>query len=113
MHTPSPQPSKRLRTGNSGDSTSNDRIKAIAVYILQTKLDSDSAASLFRVAESEEVYHDQESDAGGSVGVRFELRHEISDAEVVITALHMRKRLERHIDWELAVWMHYISCISF
>ncbi|KZP27630.1 Nucleotidyltransferase [Athelia psychrophila] len=94
---------KHPRTSLSGGCT-NDRISTIAIYILQTKLDSNTTNRLFSIAESEEVYISQDSDSasGTSDGVRFELCHEIDEAEVIITAVHMRKRLERHIAWEVA-----------
>lgn len=95
---------KRPRTSLTAGST-NDHISVIAIYILQTKLDSKTANRLFNIAESEEVYRNEDSGStsGASDGVKFELCHEIDQADVIITAVHMRKRLERHIDWEVAV----------
>ncbi|KAI0062418.1 Nucleotidyltransferase [Artomyces pyxidatus] len=56
------------------------------IYILQAKLTPATIAELFALAEK-----------GGATVVS-----NPEDAEVVVTAVGMRKRLERHLDWEVA-----------
>ena len=100
----------RVSVGNPSD----DRVRAIPIYILQTKLDSSTAHRLFDIAESEEDYLTQNSgsSADASKGVKFQLCPEIEDAEVIITVVHMRKRFERHVDWEMAVRSCYAYAIK-
>ena len=59
----------------------------VKVYIVEAKIDSPSLAGLVRAAEqnAKSVCRDPQ------------------EADVIITAIGMRKRLERHISWELAV----------
>jgi hypothetical protein len=38
-----------------------------------------------------------------------ELCSDIRNADVVVTAVQMRKRLERHLDWELAVRPNFFA----
>lgn len=100
--------------GVSVDGPSNDHVRAIPIYILQTKLDSSTAHRLFDIAESEKAYltQDSGSSADPNKGVKFQLCPEIEDAEVIITVVHMRKRFERHVDWEIAVRSCYVCAIK-
>ncbi|KAI0685458.1 Nucleotidyltransferase [Cytidiella melzeri] len=74
-------PSKRSKLSNSAKV-----LPHVKLYIVQAKLDSSSIAELFALAE-----RNCES-----------LCHDIEDADVVLTALTMRRRLERHVSWEVA-----------
>jgi len=68
-------------------SASQNPLAGIKIYILQTKLSSDEIQNFIQIAES----------AGMS------LLGDPESAQVIITAVRMRKRLERHISWETAV----------
>lgn len=59
-----------------------------AVYIVHEKINEDTARQLDRLLET-------------SPG----LRHcaNVADADIIITNIRMRKRLERHVDWVVAV----------
>ncbi|KAI0079811.1 Nucleotidyltransferase [Panus rudis PR-1116 ss-1] len=74
-------PSKRSRVSRSAKA-----LPDVKVYIIQTKLDSPTIAELFGLAERncEKICGDPE------------------EADVIITAIRMRRRLERHIPWDVA-----------
>lgn len=65
----------------------------LKVYIIQAKLDQDTIIELYNLLE-----RDKCNDSGN-----FTLCNDINESDVVVTAIKMRKRLERHIDWEIAV----------
>jgi len=88
----------RSRSPSHDQASSSSHITVITVYIVQAKLDPEIVSDLFRVAEGDQVFED-----GHRNGVRFNLCHDVGEAEVVVTAVHMRRRLERHIDWGIAV----------
>lgn len=62
-------------------------LPAVKIYIVQAKLDSPTIAELFRLAEQncEKLCSDPE------------------EADVILTAIGVKKRLERHVPWEVAV----------
>lgn len=91
------RPRARSRSPTHNQASSSSHITVITVYIVQAKLDPEIASDLFRVTEGDRVFKD-----GHDNGVRFHLCHDVGEAEVVVTAVHMRRRLERHIDWEIA-----------
>ena|SRR5712675_660375 len=57
------------------------------VFILQTKLSHEDISEIFDLADK------ADADVVSSP----------DEADIVITAIGMRKRLERHLDWNLAV----------
>lgn len=65
----------------------------LKVYIIQAKLDQDTIIELHNLLERDKYYN-------GSA--KFTLCNDINESDVVVTAIKMRKRLERHIDWEIA-----------
>ncbi|KAG5726747.1 DNA-directed DNA/RNA polymerase mu [Termitomyces sp. T112] len=65
----------------------------IKVYILQAKLDATAVAELYTLIESCKDVPD---------GLRLQLCGNPSDADVILSNVHMRKRLERHLDWDIA-----------
>ncbi|KAL1736401.1 hypothetical protein EV714DRAFT_199088 [Schizophyllum commune] len=82
-------PRKRQRSSSSDSSDEHRRLK---VYIVQAKLSSDEVARLYNLVETHSV----------DGGLDFELAPNPNFADVIVTAVRMRKRLERHVDWELA-----------
>ncbi|KAL1668985.1 hypothetical protein GGF50DRAFT_45360 [Schizophyllum commune] len=83
-------PRKRPRSSSSSDSS--DEHRRLKVYIVQAKLDPDEVARLYNLVETYSV----------DGGLDFELALNPNVADVIVTAVRMRKRLERHVDWELA-----------
>ncbi|KAH9915905.1 Nucleotidyltransferase [Fomitopsis serialis] len=75
------QPSKHARL-----EPSEKAIPDVTLYIVQAKLDPSSLSELFRLAER----HAQR------------LCSNATEADVIITTIRMRRRLERHIPWTLA-----------
>ena len=78
------------RPGPSEVSTKRNKIstlKGITVYLVQAKLDAASIEELLRLAERH------------TSGVCSNPK----DAHVIITAVGMRRRLERHMSWKVAV----------
>lgn len=85
--TPDPQRRpKRPRTSQSAKI-----FPSVKVYIVQAKIDGETLAELFQLVERhcERLLEDAE------------------DADVIITAVTMRKRFERHVSWELAVSIYH------
>ncbi|KAI0937789.1 hypothetical protein AcW1_003856 [Taiwanofungus camphoratus] len=73
--------SKRPRVSNAAKA-----LPTVKLYIIQAKLDAPALAELFVLAE-------------GTVEC---ICKDVKDANVVVTGISMRRRLERHIPWELA-----------
>ncbi|KAK0195769.1 hypothetical protein F5146DRAFT_1026996 [Armillaria mellea] len=101
----SPQ-SKRLKssTAGSGSESPTVTISPLHVHIIEAKLKVKEIAELRSILESGEVFGD--ADSG-----QFQLVYEADakDADVIVTAVKMKKRLERHIDWDLAVQKFVIT----
>lgn len=101
-------PSKRLRTTpvpelrNTSQHQSYGRIK---VYIVQEKLDTDAISELYTLIDSQQAMVDSNNagDTTSPARLKLELCTDVNQADVIITAVRMRKRLERHLDWRTAV----------
>ena len=76
------RPSKRARLGSTERTMPN-----VKIYIVQAKIDPSSLSELFMLAErhAERLCFDAE------------------EADVIITAIRMRRRFERHVPWNMAV----------
>ncbi|PFH52135.1 hypothetical protein AMATHDRAFT_2383 [Amanita thiersii Skay4041] len=68
----------------------------IKVFILQTKLLPQAISDLYTLLET------LNDNLDSCLYPKLELCTELPDADVIITAIRMRKRLERHIEWRLA-----------
>lgn len=75
-------PSKRSKVSKSAKV-----LPAVKIYIVQAKMDSPTVAELFTLAER----HCER------------LCQDIEDTDVILTAITMRRRFERHVSWDLAV----------
>ena len=75
-------PSKRSKVSKSAKA-----LPDVKLYIVQAKLAGPAIAELFALAER---------------NCR-QLCQDIEDADVILTAITMRRRFERHVSWELAV----------
>ncbi|TFY83154.1 hypothetical protein EWM64_g845 [Hericium alpestre] len=78
---PSQPPRKKSRPSQLGD-----LLKGVKIFVLQTKLEAPTIAELLFLIERSGA----------------ELCKDVKEASVIITAVRMRKRLERHIDWKIA-----------
>ncbi|KAK0460908.1 DNA polymerase mu [Desarmillaria tabescens] len=101
----SPQPKRfRSSTAGFGSESSTATVNPLRVHIIEAKLKVKEIAELRSILDSGEVLG--EADSG-----QFQLVYEpdMKDADVIVTAVKMRKRLERHIDWDLAVQKFVIT----
>ncbi|KAJ7502982.1 DNA polymerase mu [Mycena galericulata] len=75
----------------------------VKLYLVQAKLSAQNISELFSLAESHNL---RVAKSGTGRGAKEEVTLELcpspEQSDVVITNVHMRKRLERHIDWDLA-----------
>lgn len=84
--TPSHLPAKRQKF----DFQNHNLIK---IYIVDAKLPSETIWELTSLIES----------LSSSSQLVLQLCTDVEESDVIITAVRMRRRLERHIDWNLAV----------
>lgn len=106
---------KRLR---SSSSPPHGHPTIVRIYIVQAKLDPSLISELLQIAESGEVYSRRAEKSGASPdsqhhGIKIKLCNEVDQAEIIITSIHMRKRFERHVDWNLAVGHLFPPCALF
>ncbi|KAJ7594925.1 hypothetical protein C8J56DRAFT_1044643 [Mycena floridula] len=77
-------PSKRPKHSNG----------SLKIYLIPAKLDNNTISELTSLIES--------TPSSSTSEFYLESCLEVQDADIVITAVRMRKRLERHLNWELA-----------
>lgn len=70
-------------------------LDAVRVHIIQAKMGPDTVAELLGLVDAVSAVHCSAAE----------------DAEVLVTAITMRARLERHVSWALAVSPHAV-CIA-
>ncbi|KAF9486019.1 DNA polymerase mu [Pholiota conissans] len=87
---------KRLRsssTASSPEGSTSPSPKVLKIYIVQEKLDEKSVHELYDLVE-------QNNNPANVLAL--ELCADPNEADVIITAIGMRKRLQRHVDWNIA-----------
>lgn len=91
----SDRPSKRQRSDSleSGDGGSP---RPLRIYVVQAKLDEKEIADIYRLIESHER---------GDSGLHLQFSSNAETADIILTAVHMPKRLARHVRWDIAVCM--------
>ncbi|KAJ7188691.1 hypothetical protein C8R46DRAFT_1157626 [Mycena filopes] len=102
----SSRPTKRRKTSDSDSSSErvpSPRIPtsgAVKLYIVQAKLSPQNISELFSLAETHNlrVAKSQRSHEE----IQLVLCPSAEESDIVITNVHMRQRLERHLDWDLA-----------
>ncbi|KAG7449688.1 Nucleotidyltransferase [Guyanagaster necrorhizus] len=101
----SPQP-KRFKSSIAGSQSESSTaiVNPLRVHIIEAKLKVKEIAELRSILESGKVLCDADS---GQFQLVYEA--EAKDADVIVTAVKMRKRLERYIDWDLAVQKFVIT----
>lgn len=82
------------RSSESPSQASGSDVQSIRVHILQAKLDAPAIAELYALIDSQQRFPVD--------GLQLELCGNASDADVIISNVRMRKRLERHLDWNIA-----------
>ena len=78
----------------------NQSHSSTKIHILQAKLDADTITELYSLIDSSSQL--PTPDESGPI-VHLELSANPSDADVIVTNIRMRKRFERHLDWDIAV----------
>lgn len=68
------------------------------VHILQPKIDPETFAELYSLVDPVTQHITSNSNP-----LHFEFSPDPSDADVIVTNIRMRKRFERHLDWNIAV----------
>jgi len=61
--------------------------EGLSMYIIQSKIDPEELDLLYSLAENNGA----------------EVQTDIQKADVIVTSISMRRRLERHVSWEVAV----------
>ncbi|KAL4079258.1 hypothetical protein J3A83DRAFT_4356177 [Scleroderma citrinum] len=94
--------SKRPRSSSPWNTTQSSKdLPPIKIYVLSAKFDNNTFQNLLGLAERCSLRDDESGDA--SVNVRnMEVAANPQEADVIVTAIHTRPRLERHISWSLA-----------
>jgi len=101
---------KRRKLAEDSDSTtdnelddSDDESKAqvIRVYIVPAKIEEEDMMELIGLVEGYDIEHTEDA----SVEFVLKLAAKPQDADVIVTATHMKRRFERHVDWAVAVRM--------
>jgi len=78
-----------------------DGISKLKIYVVQAKIEHKDLLDLFQLIEATQT---KKGKARNSV--QFELVSDYADADVIITNIRMKKRLERHLQWHVAVSIH-------
>lgn len=103
---------------SSDDSESNDERQdnTILVYILRAKIHPETMSELASLVENYQFERVNNRPSERNL----ELTADVEKADIIVTATNMRQRLERHIEWRIAVCGHtlcqldrVLSLISF
>ncbi|KAG1739124.1 uncharacterized protein EDB91DRAFT_1135971 [Suillus paluster] len=79
--------------------------KPLLVYILQAKIHPETMSELAALVENytiERVDSQRNQGPGVVSKLNLELTGDVKKANIIVTAIKMRQRLERHIDWRIA-----------
>lgn len=95
-------PSKHTRASSASLSVDAQEISVdqypLKVYIISAKLSHDVLQNLVSLVEK-----DIAKQGDGTGAQHLELTTDVDQANVVVTAVHTRPRLERHVHWDVAV----------
>lgn len=92
--------SKRLRSQSQELLNSQNTIQ---VHIIQAKLDAQAIDELYSLIDSSHSGHTNPH------GLKLERCVDVSHADIIVANVTMRRRLERHLDWKLAVSVHSLG----
>lgn len=106
-------PFKRSLSSQTSDHESlspSDRLieeeKPLLVYILPGKIPPEAMSELIMLVESYNIERASMGHQGRSVigePNQIQLTGDVEKTNIIVTAIHMRQRLERHVDWRIAV----------
>ncbi|KIJ65936.1 hypothetical protein HYDPIDRAFT_174727 [Hydnomerulius pinastri MD-312] len=92
-------PLKRMRSSSPWNFQESS-VHPLRVYILPAKLETGTLEDLINLVEENSA---QVHTGSGRVREQnLELTGDLEQADIIVTTVHMRRRLERHVDWELA-----------
>jgi hypothetical protein len=101
---------KRRKSGslspNPRDNLSHDNSQvSLKVHIIEAKLDAQTLSELVSIVEGCMEHNRKPADNASGTAERLmvALAPDVQQADVVVTAIQMRRRLERHLDSKLAV----------
>ncbi|EIW80380.1 Nucleotidyltransferase [Coniophora puteana RWD-64-598 SS2] len=97
---------KRVRSSSPwriDESPSHDE-ETLKIHVLRAKMDDDAYASLVKLIETSRIVlrRHRNTDAEDAEWKNLVFAEDIKDADVIVTAIRMRQRLERHISWQVA-----------
>ncbi|KAJ7125118.1 hypothetical protein C8R44DRAFT_782368 [Mycena epipterygia] len=110
IHSQSSEPPNKRRKMSSDDSDSLSDSSpspslptsgAVKLYLVQAKLNAQTISELFSLAERHNL-RVSKSRKDARDETKLELCPAAEESDIIITNVRMRKRLERHIDWDLA-----------
>ena len=87
--------------GDLDDSGDESEAQVIRVHIVPAKIEEEDMMELIGLVEGYHIEHT----ADASVEFVLKLAAKPQDADVIVTATHMKRRFERHVDWAIAVRM--------
>lgn len=93
---PSDRPLKRRRS-DSIESWDGHSSQQLRVFVVQAKLNEKEILDIFRLIET---HGPRDGD-----GLQLQLCNSANTADIIITTVRMPKRLERHVGWDVAVWI--------
>ena len=104
----SPTPPRKHQRSQSLDSDASFTTNSVNIYIVQAKLDPSAVSELFSLVEAH-----NNGTTDGDDGFTLESCSDVSCADVIVTAIRMKKRLERHVNWNIAVSLSriYMLCL--
>ncbi|KAF9529665.1 DNA polymerase mu [Crepidotus variabilis] len=88
--------SKRFRECSPSEITWKEN-RPLKVYVVQTKIEEKDLQALFNTIEST-----QSNNEAPALAFQLVLASEYEDADIIITSIRMKKRLERHVSWDIA-----------
>jgi DNA polymerase mu len=91
----SPDRPQKRRRSESTDSNEGSSKQSFKVYLIQEKLDEKQISEIYHLIES---HSHKDND-----GLQLQSCSDPAKADVIITNIRMLKRLERHLDWHIAV----------
>jgi len=107
----SPPPSRLVRSELGPPRNFIDEGEPLLVYILPGKILPDEMSELIMLVESYNLERASMSHQGQNLvqELNLQLTGDAERASIIVTAIRMRQRLERHIDWRIAVCNPLVS----
>ncbi|KAG2015569.1 DNA polymerase mu [Coprinopsis cinerea AmutBmut pab1-1] len=109
--TPKRPPARRYNTGSSSSGNERSHKRARTAFSPSPTSDSEQDSDVLKVylvqaklgpAEITELYQLVESCPEHGGDLHLQLVPEVIESDIIITAVRMKRRLERHVDWKIA-----------